>query len=110
MLGCLRLQLLKPKVMKCVEVMVFYPPSSILLENMKISVNLGYKSENIVNKDYDIFVIGNAISADNPEVCYILKNGFKYISFPQLISTCLWEKSQLSFVVHMVRQQQVHVL
>lgn len=70
------------------------PPVSFLLEDLKIPVKQGYTKENIKDDDSDIFVFGNSLSRDNPEIEYVVASKRAYSSFPQVISElCLGDKT-----------------
>lgn len=61
-----------------------YPPMSIFLAKRGISLNEGYRVENIP-ADVDVVVIGNAIKRGNPEVEAVLNRKLFYISLPEVL-------------------------
>src|SRR5438477_9171144 len=61
-----------------------YPPISIFLEKKGISLNEGYRAENIP-ADADVVVIGNAIKRGNPEVEAVLSRKLLYLSLPEVL-------------------------
>jgi UDP-N-acetylmuramate: L-alanyl-gamma-D-glutamyl-meso-diaminopimelate ligase len=65
-----------------------YPPMSDLLSALGIRVMRGYRPENLVRdgKVPDMVIIGNVISADNPEARHVLWSGMPFISFPAALS------------------------
>lgn len=67
-----------------------YPPSSTLLEAHQIPVELGYDSQHILSRgDSYSYVVGNALSRNNPEVEAVLNQGLDYMSFPEAIKNYL---------------------
>lgn len=75
-----------------------YPPTSLLLEELKIPVYIPYDKNNLVKVNPDLIVVGNALSRGNPEVEYMLEKKLNYCSFPQLLGEMFLKKS-LSIVV-----------
>ncbi len=63
-----------------------YPPSSHMLEEFKIPVLSPYNAENIVNNSKCLFVIGNSISRNHPELNVILQKDLPYTSYPSFLS------------------------
>ncbi len=61
-----------------------YPPMSTFLEDRKIEVIQGYSEENL-NSDPDLVVVGNAISRGNPEAEAVLNRRLQYCSLPELL-------------------------
>jgi UDP-N-acetylmuramate: L-alanyl-gamma-D-glutamyl-meso-diaminopimelate ligase len=61
-----------------------YPPMSIFLAKRGISLNEGYRAENIPD-DVGVVVIGNAIKRGNPEVEAVLNRKLFYISLPEAL-------------------------
>jgi UDP-N-acetylmuramate: L-alanyl-gamma-D-glutamyl-meso-diaminopimelate ligase len=61
-----------------------YPPMSTFLESRGVSLNQGYKAENIPD-DADIIVIGNAMKRGNPEVEAVLNRKLYYMSLPAVL-------------------------
>ncbi|MBW1650826.1 MAG: UDP-N-acetylmuramate:L-alanyl-gamma-D-glutamyl-meso-diaminopimelate ligase [Deltaproteobacteria bacterium] len=62
-----------------------YPPISDFLSSKKIEMKQGYKPENIFYKP-DLVIIGNAISADNPEALQVKEANLNYCSMPQAVN------------------------
>lgn len=58
-----------------------YPPMSTILEELGIPVYHGY-SEDHLNPQPDLVIIGNAMSRGNPEVEAVLERKLDYISLP----------------------------
>jgi len=58
-----------------------YPPMSTFLESRGVSLNQGYRAENIPD-DAEIIVIGNAMKRGNPEVEAALTRKLYYMSLP----------------------------
>lgn len=63
-----------------------YPPTSLILEELKIPVFVPYSEDNIRKNKDCLFVIGNSLSRQHPEVAKILELGAEYTSFPKLLS------------------------
>lgn len=61
-----------------------YPPMSILLQRLGITVFHGYKEENL-RPHPDFVVVGNAVSRGNPEVEYMLDAKLHYLSLPEVL-------------------------
>ncbi len=61
-----------------------YPPMSTFLEARGVTLNSGYRAENIP-EDADVIVIGNAITRGNPEVEAVLNRKLYYASLPQVL-------------------------
>ena len=61
-----------------------YPPMSTFLEKRGITLNTGYRAENIP-KEADVVVIGNAIKRGNPEVEAVLNRKLFYLSLPEVL-------------------------
>jgi UDP-N-acetylmuramate: L-alanyl-gamma-D-glutamyl-meso-diaminopimelate ligase len=59
-----------------------YPPMSTQLEQAGIELREGYSAANL-DRDADVFVVGNAISRGNEQLEAILDEGLPYISGPQ---------------------------
>lgn len=59
-----------------------YPPMSTQLEQAGILIREGYLSETL-DRDADLYVIGNAMSRGNPQVEIILNENLPYVSGPQ---------------------------
>ena len=61
-----------------------YPPMSTFLASRGVSLNEGYRAENIP-ADAEIIVIGNAIKRGNPEVEAVLNRKLYYMSLPAVL-------------------------
>jgi UDP-N-acetylmuramate: L-alanyl-gamma-D-glutamyl-meso-diaminopimelate ligase len=61
-----------------------YPPMSVQLQKMGISLVQGYKAENI-SGPIDLAIIGNAVSRNNEEAQEIVRKCISYISFAQAL-------------------------
>jgi UDP-N-acetylmuramate: L-alanyl-gamma-D-glutamyl-meso-diaminopimelate ligase len=61
-----------------------YPPMSTFLREKEISLNQGYRAENIP-RDADVVVIGNAMKRGNPEVEAVLNRKLLYLSLPEVL-------------------------
>jgi UDP-N-acetylmuramate: L-alanyl-gamma-D-glutamyl-meso-diaminopimelate ligase len=61
-----------------------YPPMSTFLEKKGISLEEGYRAENIPG-DADVVVIGNAMRRGNPEVEAVLNRKLLYLSLPEVL-------------------------
>jgi len=61
-----------------------YPPMSTFLESRGVTLNAGYRAENIP-ADTDVVVIGNAIKRGNPEVEAVLNRKLYYLSLPEIL-------------------------
>lgn len=59
-----------------------YPPMSTQIENLGIKIHAGYKAENL-NPKPDFVIVGNVISASNPEAQELMRLGIPYGSLPQ---------------------------
>lgn len=62
-----------------------YPPMSTFLAQKGISVTQGFSPDNLSHNP-DLVVIGNAVSADNPECMAIMEKGLFFCSFPQALN------------------------
>lgn len=62
-----------------------YPPMSDFLAEMGIPVRHGYGSENL-DPSPDLVVVGNVITAGNPEASALAAGRIAYLSFPQLLA------------------------
>jgi UDP-N-acetylmuramate: L-alanyl-gamma-D-glutamyl-meso-diaminopimelate ligase len=58
-----------------------YPPMSNALADWGIDVVEGFAAENVQGRRPDLFVIGNAVRADNPEAVAAIESGIPYRSF-----------------------------
>jgi len=61
-----------------------YPPMSLELDRLGISVNQGFRAENLAQKP-DVIVVGNAITRGNPELEFALNEKMYLTSMPALI-------------------------
>ena len=61
-----------------------YPPMSDKLKEWGLKTYEGYDGSRI--KNFDLVIIGNAISRGNPEVEEVLNSGIEYLSMPAAIS------------------------
>ena len=61
-----------------------YPPMSTFLEKKGVTLQEGYRAENIP-ADVDVVVIGNAIKRGNPEVEAVLNRKLFYLSLPEVL-------------------------
>ncbi len=59
-----------------------YPPMSTQLESLGIQIQKGYRAENL-NPRPDFVIVGNVISANNPEAIELMLLGVAYASLPQ---------------------------
>ncbi len=59
-----------------------YPPMSTQLESLGITIQIGYKAENL-NPRPDFVIVGNVISKNNPEAEELLKLKIDYTSLPK---------------------------
>ncbi len=60
-----------------------YPPMSTQLENLGITIKTPYKAENILQARPDFVVVGNVISANNPEAIELMNLKIPYSSLPK---------------------------
>ena len=61
-----------------------YPPMSNFLSNKGIDIFDGFNEKNI-SSGYDLLVVGNAVTRNNPEVVKMHKMGLNFCSMPQAI-------------------------
>src|SRR5690348_9932756 len=61
-----------------------YPPMSTFLQEKEISLEEGYRAENIP-RDAEVVVIGNAMKRGNPEVEAVLNRKLLYLSLPEVL-------------------------
>lgn len=61
-----------------------YPPMSTQLEKLGISIQIGYRPENLVPRP-DLVIVGNVISKGNPEAEALLKTDIPYTSLPKAL-------------------------
>ncbi len=59
-----------------------YPPMSTQIESLGIQIHSGYKPENL-NPRPDFVIVGNVISAQNPEAIELVRLGIPYTSLPK---------------------------
>ncbi|HWU42465.1 MAG TPA: Mur ligase family protein, partial [Bdellovibrio sp.] len=59
-----------------------YPPMSTQLENLGITIQKGYKAENLQPRP-DFVIVGNVISANNEEAQELIRLGVPYTSLPK---------------------------
>ena len=62
-----------------------YPPMSLFLEEMAISVYDGYGAQNLTPRP-DLVIVGNVITRKNPEAIALAKTDIPYLSFPQALA------------------------
>jgi UDP-N-acetylmuramate: L-alanyl-gamma-D-glutamyl-meso-diaminopimelate ligase len=74
-----------------------YPPASEELARLGVSIAKGYRAENLDPRP-DLVVMGNAISADNPEAIAARVRGIPTISLPEAIA-CFCLPGRESLVV-----------
>lgn len=60
-----------------------YPPMSTQLESLGIAIKTPYKAENLSSSKPDFVVVGNVISANNPEAIELMKLKIPYSSLPK---------------------------
>jgi UDP-N-acetylmuramate: L-alanyl-gamma-D-glutamyl-meso-diaminopimelate ligase len=67
-----------------------YPPMSDVLKSAGVELISGYKAENIASVGKpDLVVIGNVISANNPEARAAIDGGYSYTSLPEAMEKLL---------------------
>lgn len=65
----------------------FYPPMSTALENADIKIMVGFKEEHIdIDNLPELFVVGNAIAADNVELLKAKSTGVKILNYPEVLA------------------------
>jgi UDP-N-acetylmuramate: L-alanyl-gamma-D-glutamyl-meso-diaminopimelate ligase len=74
-----------------------YPPMSVFLNNLKISVYSGYSADNL-NPAPDLVIVGNVITRKNPEAIALAELKIPYLSFPQALSH-FYIKTRTSLVI-----------
>ncbi len=62
-----------------------YPPMSTVLERLGITIQQGYRAENLAGRP-DLVVVGNKVSRANPEVEALLAGDLPYVSLPQALA------------------------
>lgn len=63
-----------------------YPPMSTQLQNLQIPIIEGYRPENLHPRP-ELVIVGNVISASNPEAQALLNSDIPYCSLPEAIGT-----------------------
>jgi UDP-N-acetylmuramate: L-alanyl-gamma-D-glutamyl-meso-diaminopimelate ligase len=74
-----------------------YPPMSVFLNNLKISVYSGYSADHL-NPAPDLVIVGNVITRKNPEAMALAELKIPYLSFPQALSH-FYIKTRTSLVI-----------
>lgn len=74
-----------------------YPPMSLFLNDLNISVCSGYSPDNL-SPAPDLVIVGNVITRENPEARALTKLEVPYLSFPQALSH-FYIQSRTSLVV-----------
>ncbi|MCP4338012.1 MAG: UDP-N-acetylmuramate:L-alanyl-gamma-D-glutamyl-meso-diaminopimelate ligase [Desulfobulbaceae bacterium] len=74
-----------------------YPPMSIFLSDLNISVCSGYDADNL-SPAPDLVIVGNVITRKNPEAIALATLEIPYLSFPQALSH-FYIESRTSLVV-----------
>jgi UDP-N-acetylmuramate: L-alanyl-gamma-D-glutamyl-meso-diaminopimelate ligase len=67
-----------------------YPPMSLFLENLAISVMPGYSPQNL-NPKPDLVIVGNVITRENPEAIALSHLHIPYLSMPQALKAFAFE-------------------
>lgn len=67
-----------------------YPPMSTQIEGLGITIQKGYKKENLKIKP-DFVIIGNVISANNEEAMEVMNLKLPFTSLPQAMGECIIE-------------------
>ncbi len=75
-----------------------YPPMSTLLDELGISVRLGYDPSRLP-ASVDRVIIGNAVPASNPEVVAVLERGIPHLSQAEAVAHYVLAHGQHSLVV-----------
>lgn len=70
-----------------------YPPMSTQLENLGIQIQKGYRAENL-NPRPDFVIVGNVISANNPEAIELMRLEIDYASLPQAMGEMIIDHRQ----------------
>lgn len=70
-----------------------YPPMSTQLENLGISIMIGYKPENLSPRP-DFVIVGNVISRGNPEVEALLQTDIPYTSLAKAMGEFIIENRE----------------
>ena len=74
-----------------------YPPMSTQIENLGISIMRPYKPENL-NPSPDFVIVGNVISANNPEAIEMVRKNLSYCSLPEAMGEIIIDNKK-SFVI-----------
>lgn len=74
-----------------------YPPMSVFLSDLNISVCSGYSADNL-NPAPDLVIVGNVITRKNPEAIALAELNLPYLSFPQALSY-FYIQSRTSLVI-----------
>ncbi len=74
-----------------------YPPMSVFLENLNISLCSGYNADNLKPAP-DLVIVGNVITRKNPEAIALAELEIPYLSFPQALSH-FYIESRASLVI-----------
>lgn len=74
-----------------------YPPMSVFLKSLNISVFNGYSADNL-NPAPDLVIVGNVITRKNPEAISLAELKIPYLSFPQALSH-FFIKTRTSLVI-----------
>ena len=61
-----------------------YPPMSDFLAGLAIPVQAGYAAANLAGRP-DLVIVGNVVSATNPEAVELARHGLFYLSMPQAL-------------------------
>lgn len=75
-----------------------YPPTSTMLESLKIPYRTPYHPENVSKAKPDLVVIANVLSRGNAELEQVISEGLSYTSFPKLLGD-LFLKNRESCVI-----------
>src|SRR5690606_24441665 len=70
-----------------------YPPMSTQIECLGIKIMTGYKAENL-HPQPDYVIVGNVISANNPEAQELVKLGIPYTSLPKAMGEFIIENRE----------------
>lgn len=62
-----------------------YPPTSTMLETLKIPYKTPYNPENLAHEKPDLVVVANVLSRGNSELEKVIADGLAYTSFPKLL-------------------------
>jgi UDP-N-acetylmuramate: L-alanyl-gamma-D-glutamyl-meso-diaminopimelate ligase len=70
-----------------------YPPMSTQLESLGITIQRGYKADNLQPRP-DFVIVGNVISANNEEAQELLRSGIPYTSLPKAMGEYIIENRE----------------